>query len=145
MTLPSRQLLPIGLILASALLAWTAAPSPAPPRLGAAAQEAWEAPTIPARQPAKWIAAIKRRQLWGADGEAAEGGAGPLAKPGWHIAGVAVQGRSAVALISVGDQPSRSYQAGDDTPDGAKILKIEEDRLRILDNGKERILEIYRQ
>jgi hypothetical protein len=143
----TRQLLPVALILAATLTAWMAA-TPAPPaRTGpdAAAQEAWEAPNIQAREPAKWIALIKQRQLWGPEGESADAAASAAAKQGWSIVGVAIQGRSATALISVGDNPSKPYQAGDSTPDGAKILKIEEDRLHVLSNGKESILEIYRQ
>jgi len=105
-------------------------------------------PKIQAREPAKWVASIKQHKLWGADADtepAAKDAGAVQAQQDWSIVGVAIQGGSAFALISIGDKPSEQYRVGDKTPDGAKILQIEEDRLHLLTGGKESILEIYRK
>ena len=148
MTISPRQLLPVALIVAATFVAWLAAPTPARTKPAAAALEDWETPKIQARDPARWIASIKQHKLWGAaekssDADAAHPGAS--VKPRWNLVGVAFQGGSPLAYISVGDKPSEPYRVGDQTPDGAKILKIEDDRLHLLANGKESILKIYRQ
>ncbi len=102
-------------------------------------------PATQAREPAKWIALIKRHKLWGATEESSSpANAGASEKRSWNLVGVTIQGGSTLAFISTGDNPSTPYRVGDQTPDGATILKIEEDRLHLLAHGKESILKIYR-
>lgn len=158
-SLSPRQLLPLVLLAAMGLLAWLAAPVPPPLKAGATAAEAWEMPKARPRELARWVAAIDQHRLWGggtapassSDVGGVDGGGGAGAASGagekisWSLVGVVIQGDQAFTLVSVGDQPSRQYGAGDGLPDGSKILKIEEDRLHLLVNGKESILEIYRK
>jgi hypothetical protein len=132
------------LILAAAVVAWMAAPFPARPKAGATAWEAWETPNIKPRETGKWIASIKQHQLWGAMASADSPAAGSAGKNGWRAVGVAMKGGDVFALISIGDKPSAPHRVGDATPDGAKIMKIEEDRLHLMTNGTPSVLKIYR-
>jgi hypothetical protein len=131
------------LLATATTVAWFSAPSPALRHSGANLAEAWDLPKSPARESAKWIAAINQHKLWGVSMNNSQ--AGPSEEKGWGILGVVIHGDDAFALISVGGRPSEQYRVGDLTPDGAKILKIEEDRLHVLEAGKKSILEIYRK
>jgi hypothetical protein len=132
------------LILGSSGLAWTLAPAPVPPNDGPATGESWNLPQIQRREPAKWAAALGKNSLWG--GEAAgPTGTVTAGSAKWSITGTVIKGPEAFALIAVGDGPSKQYRVGDSIPDGAKILRIEEDRLHVTNNGAESVLEVYRK
>lgn len=155
MILTLKSLFPGLLVLTASAVAWLSAPVPIPSESGPVAAEAWTIPPIQRRDPPKWNAVFIRHDLWGGGSDPAglaAGGmvngttaAGAAGRAAWRLMGVVVDGGDVFALIGVGDQPSKPYRVGDLTPDGGKILRIEEDRLHLLSQGAERVLEVYRK
>lgn len=153
MILTLKSLFPGLLVLAASAVAWLLAPVPIPSESGPVAAEAWTIPPIQRRDPPKWNAVFIKHDLWGGGSDAGglvSGGAANAAtaaatRATWRLMGVVIDGSDVFALIGVGDQPSKPYRVGDLTPDGGKILRIEEDRLHLLSQGAERVLEVYRK
>lgn len=154
MILTFKSLFPGLLVLAASAAAWLLAPVPILSESGPVAAEAWTIPPIQRRDPQKWNAAFIQHDLWGGGssdpGGLVSGGAANAATAAathavWHLMGVVVDGSDVFALISAGDQPSKPYRVGDLTPDGGKVLRIEEDRLHLLSQGAERVLEVFRK
>jgi len=103
-------------------------------------------PALQTGDPAQWIATINQRKLWGGAAAAEQEAAGrPEAEKDWSLVGVVIKGGDRFVLVSVGDDASKPYRIGDTLPNGAKILDIEEDRLRISTNAIHSVLEIYRK
>lgn len=133
------------LILLSAIgyAEWLLAPAPAAPKKLRLADEAWELPRLPDAQTDKALAILNRRALWGKLPEK-EMVAAPPANPAWRIIGIAGNGAERFVMIKKEGQPEQSLRVNDALPGGSKILKIEQDRICLLVNGKKRILGIYK-
>ncbi|WP_458504638.1 hypothetical protein [Methylomagnum sp.] len=107
--------------------------------------ESWSIPQIQRRDSPKWSTALARHSLWGEDSGGLVNGEAAATNSEWSFMGVVIEGSDAFALIGVGGQPSKPYRVGDLTPDGGKIVRIDEDRLYLLSQGAERVLEVYRK
>lgn len=121
---------------------WKALPDPAAPRPAAATAEKWQLPTHAEPDHKKNAEAIVARNLWGAVVKAQDV---PLNDPEWRFAGVFRNGPERYVLISIDKKPAEMRKEGDTLPGGSKILKISEDNLCVLVNGKRRTLEVYRR
>ncbi len=89
---------------------------------------------------------LKERNLWGESVASTVATSEPLNSPDWNIIGVANTGVKAYILLSFNNQPDKliELKQGDSLPGGAKILAIEQDKIRILLNGKSRQLFLQR-
>lgn len=154
MVFSKKYWLTAALVFAASTMGWVASPEPVQPKVGGAAPAEWAFPAIQRRDPAKWTATLRNHSLWGveAGAESAEAasvaagaGTGTAGPAQWSIVGTVIEGQTAWVLISLGDQPSKPYRVGDSVPNVGKILRIEEDRLHLLADEAESVLEIYRK
>jgi hypothetical protein len=110
------------------------------------ARETWALPAV--RQIDKLsYQQLKERNLWGDAITASAVTTGePLTAPDWNIIGVASNGTAATLLLSFSNAPERliELKVGEFLPGGAKIIGIEQDKIRILLNGKPRQLFLRR-
>jgi hypothetical protein len=122
--------------------------SPALPKAAARnlARETWALPA--ARQIDKLsYQQLKERNLWGdAVMASAVAASEPLTAPDWNIIGVASNTAVTTLLLSFSNAPERliELKVGESLPGGAKIMGIEQDKIRILLNGKPRQLFLRR-
>lgn len=121
---------------------WKALPEPGISGAAAIKAEQWELPTEIETDSKKSAVAITERNLWGTVVTAKDM---PLNDPEWRFAGVVRDGEENYVLISMNKQPAEIRKIGDTLPGGSKILKISEDRICILIEGKRRALGIYRR
>ncbi len=131
----------LGLALIAALM-WYITPTPMPPAIATAPDDNWKLPDLVKDQTTKYVDLVVARNFWG---EVVPTQAGSTGKPEWRFAGVMTNGAERSLLISIDNKPAEVLQVGGQLPGGSKILKISEDRLCILINGKKRMLPIYRQ
>ena len=122
---------------------WQLAPTPTTPKKMRLADEAWELPRLPDSQTNESLEILNRKSLWGKLPEK-EASALPPANPEWRILGIAANGAERFVLIKKEGQPEQSLRVNDMLPGGSKILKIEQDRICLLVNGKKRMLGIYK-
>lgn len=121
---------------------WKALPEPKVPGSAAVAAEQWELPAEAEGDLKQSATVITERNLWGTVVAAKDM---PLNDPEWRFAGVVRNGEEYYVLISMDSQPAEIRKIGDILPGGSKILKISEDRICILIEGKQRALGIYRR
>lgn len=126
----------------SAGVIWQRLPEPEAPKSLTVVAEPWRLPTLPETDLRKSAETITAKNLWGAVIPAQQV---PLNDPEWHFVGAVKNGPEHYVLIRVEQNPVETLKVGDSLPGGAKILKIGEDRLCVLVNGKKRALGIYRQ
>ncbi|MDP2199695.1 MAG: type II secretion system protein N [Sulfurimicrobium sp.] len=135
----------IALLLALGVAAgwiWKAIPEPKVPGSAAVAAEQWELPAEAEGDLKQSATVITERNLWGTVVAAKDM---PLNDPEWRFAGVVRNGEEYYVLISIDNKPAEIRKIGDTLPGGSKILKISEDRICILIEGKRRALGIYRR
>lgn len=102
------------------------------------ASDRYIAPVAPTfSDPAKAAAELRNTAMWGTnsvDGDVLE-----KVDP-WAFSGTYFQGREWVAIMTwpSGKKPAQHLRAGDDSPAGYKILRIEQDRMELLISGKGR-------
>lgn len=115
---------------------------PAPKKAATLAVEPWQLPPLARQEPDKALDTLKKSSLWGKlpEVEAAK----PLNDPEWRFMGIVAAGAERLLIIKVEGQPEKTLKVNDLLPGGSKILKIEEDRICILINGKKRSLGIYK-
>jgi hypothetical protein len=149
------------LVLGVLWLIWLAAPGPLAPTGPATLGETpWALPAPRPGDPRKSVAAITQRNLWGKVQSVAEE---PQGEPRWRLVGVVRKDKHDFVLVGFdsaaavprpatpGAAPPKprlrieSLGIGDELPGGAKILKIEQDRLCILISGVSRALPIRSQ
>lgn len=106
-------------------------------------EETWDMPkSQPIVLDSKVIDAIASRNLWG-EVQAAKPDEPPDIH--WRFVGIGGSEKERAVLIQYLNKPVQILKVGDILPGGAKIMKIGEDRLCLLINGKRRALEIYRR
>ena len=88
----------------------------------------------------KSVAAIAAANLWGTVQTAA---AESLIAPQWRFSGVAANGQEKLVMITVEGQPAQTLRVRDQLPGGATILRIDDDHLCLLINGKKRKLDLF--
>lgn len=128
------------LVVSCVVCAWLLAPAPTLPQ--ARSQNAapdWSLPTHVAAATDSNSDAY--RSLWGTVAQASADA--PLNEPDWHFSGVTQAGNERFVMISVTGQAMQMLKVGDVLPGGAKILKIDEDHLSLLLNGKHRRLDLF--
>ena len=121
------------------------APSPPPPGVSRPRATEWRLPERHKDYPVKSALIVTARNLWGiiAGSPGSVLSKGPLNPPEWRFAGADINGTEQNVLISIAGNPVQFLKEGDQLPGGATILKIHEDRLCILLNGKKRTLAIF--
>lgn len=135
----------LSILLALAALAeWQFVSIPQVSRTFAPAQEEWGLPQISKNQPEKALEILTRTSPWG-----------KLPKPGeqpllneWRFLGIITVGAERhvlIKLLNMEGQPEQQLKAGDTLPGGSKILKIKDDSLDLLVEGKKRNIEIYQR
>ncbi len=128
------------LMMFAAGVSWWLAPEPQPRPRAQAGEEAWKLPVVSRSDSERAIAAIVAANLWGSVQTSAEAS---LNDPDWRFSGVTVSGQEKLVLLAIDGQPMRPLKAGDELPGGAKILKINNDHLCLLINGKKRKLDLF--
>lgn len=132
------------LLTLTAGLSWWLAPEP-PARQLAQTQDASlalpvVAPSRAEKSAEKSVANIAAANLWGAVQTAA---AESLIAPEWRFSGVAVNGHENLVMITIAGQPVQALKVRDQLPGGATILRIGDDHLCLLINGKKRKLDLF--
>jgi hypothetical protein len=126
-------------VLAAGLSWWFA---PAPPAAHTAKRPA--APlTLPGEAPVhpeKSVAAIVSANLWGT---VQPGAAESLIAPEWRFSGLVENGEEKMVMITVDGQSVRALKVRDQLPGGATILRIANDHLCLLINGRKRKLDLF--
>lgn len=122
---------------------WLYAPAPTAPEPLPQAGEPWQLPQAPKAQREKAIEILNKTSLWGKLPDAAA--ARSLNDPEWRFLGVVKNGPERFVMIQIEGQPEKRLTVNDNLPGGSKILKIEDDALCLLVNGKKRSLAIYKQ
>jgi len=135
-------LIVIALVVIS-FIEWLFAPAPATPGPLPQTGEPWHIPQAPKAQTEKALAILKQASLWGKLPDAAA--SKPLNDPAWRFLGIVKNGPQRFVMIQIEGQPERMLTVSDRLPGGSRILKIEDDTLCLLINGKKRSLPIYRQ
>lgn len=132
------------LLLLAAVLSWWLAPSPQAPTPSRTQDTSWRLPARASGHAAKSaeasVATIAAANLWGTVPAASTEA---LIAPDWRFSGVAVNGQEKLVMIMVAGQTMKTLKAGDQLPGGAKILKINDDHLCLLINGKKRKLDVF--
>ncbi len=128
------------LMMFAAGVSWWLAPDPKPRPRAQASEESWKLPAVSRSDPERAIAAIVAANLWGSVQTSAEAS---LNDPDWRFSGVTVSGQETLVMVAIDGQPMRTLKAGDELPGGAKILKINNDHLCLLINGKRRKLDLF--
>jgi hypothetical protein len=139
----------LGLLVALAAAVW--APGPSAVRRTGGGENAWNLPATVISDPAKALATIDARALWGkvavgaagATGAGAAAGAAEVNAPEWRFVGVTTTGSERAVLISIAGKATQSLHEGDSLPGGALILRIENERLCLSIDGKARTLDIF--
>lgn len=137
------KLTALSLMLASGL-SWWLAPGPKAPHPAQRQDASWilpaEALSNAEKSAEKSVAAIVAANLWGTVQAAT---AEELIAPEWRFSGVAVNGQERLVMIAIAGQAMQTLKVGDQLPGGARILKIHDDHLCLLINGKKRKLDIF--
>lgn len=143
MTGTFRILVPAILIMA--LATWFMAPAPQPTSRHMRRDETWKLPVPHQSNAEKTAAALNAYNLWGIINPSSGGGGEEesINPPEWRISGIAGNGDEKTVLVSIAGKPVQFLKTGDELPGGAKILKIHEDRLCILLNGRKFTLVIF--
>ncbi len=133
------------LLTLAAGLSWWFAPGP-PARQPAQGQDASlalpaEAPSRADNSAEKSVAAIVTANLWGTVQSAAA--VESLIAPEWRFSGIAVNGQEKLVMITIEGQPVQALKVRDQLPGGATILRIDDDHLCLLINGKKRKLDLF--
>ena len=129
------------LIVVLSVIAWWLAPAPAPAKMmSATPADRWELPSAGLSGTARAASAVDSATLWGTVQTVADI---PLNDPEWHFSGVTQNGQEKSVMISVAGQPLQTLKAGEVLPGGAKILKVDDDHLSLLINGKKRKLDLF--
>lgn len=125
---------------AAAFAEWLLVPSPPQLKPRVPTEESWELAQLPKVQPKIAVEVLNRVSLWGKLPEPGE--EKPLE---WRFLGMVTNGQERYVLIKIAGQPEQQLKAGDTLPGGSKILKIEDDILSLLVNGKKRSIGIYQK
>ncbi|OIR06759.1 hypothetical protein GALL_110070 [mine drainage metagenome] len=131
----------LALLVLAGYVEWLLAPTPPAPRALRRAAEPWVLPPIRKAQPEQAMALLNKTSLWGK--LPAVEAAKSANDPEWHFLGIATNGSERYVLIKMEGQPEQRLTINDKLPGGSKILKIENDTLCILIDGKKRRLGIY--
>ena len=121
---------------------WHMLPEPTAPGQLPLAAEKWVMPAEVEPDFEEAVDTIATRNVWGTVVAAKDIS---LNDPEWRIAGVIMNDPEKFVLIKKDAEPAELLKVGDTLPGGSKILKISEDSLCILVNGKRRKLETYRR
>ncbi len=135
------KLMLLSFLIVTGYITWGIAP--APPETKPTLQsnvEPWSLPTITKAQPEKNVEILNKKSLWGNLPDKVN--EKPLIDPEWRVLGIVTNGPDRFVLIKVEGQSEQRLGINDKLPGGSKILKIEEDRICLLLNGKKRILGI---
>lgn len=132
----------LGLTVLTGYVSWMYAPAPPEPKSLRTVAEPWVLYQEPKAQAEKAQAILIKKSLWGKlpDAEAPAS----LNDPEWRFLGIVTNGPERFVLIKVDGQPEQRLTINDRLPGGGKIMKIENDKLCLLINGKRRSLGIYR-
>ncbi len=130
------------IIITTGYVEWIISPAPPVPKKMHLADEPWELPRLAEVQAGKALEILNRKSLWGKLPE--KEAAAPPKNPEWHILGIVVNGAESFVLIKKEGQAEQSLRVNDMLPGGSKILKIEQDRICLLINGKKRSLGIHK-
>ena len=130
-----------GLLILIGIGAWRYAPAPPEPKLLRTATEPWVLYQEPKLDIEKEQAILLKSNLWAKlpEVEAEK----PRIDPAWRFLGIVTNGPEHFVLIKIDGQPEQRLAINDKLPGGSKIIKIENDKLCVLINGKKRTLEIY--
>ena len=131
----------LALLATAGVAEWLLAPAPPAPRALHRSAEPWALPQSYMAQTEQARAILDKTALWGK--LPAVEAAKPSGDPEWHFLGIATNGKERYVLIKVDGQPEQRLTINDKLPGGSKILKIENDSLCILIDGKKRRLDIY--
>ena len=131
----------LALLATAGVAEWLFAPAPPAPRALRKTAEPWVLPQIYMTQTVQAEAILDKTALWGK--LPAVETAKSSGDPEWHFLGIATNGKERYVLIKVDGQPEQRLTINDKLPGGSKILKIENDSLCILIDGKKRRLGIY--
>lgn len=121
---------------------WLISPAPPASKKMRLADESWELPRLLDAQTGRALEILKKKSLWGKLPES--GAVAPPVNLEWHILGIAMNGAERFVLVKREGQAEQSLHVNDMLPGGSKILKIEQDRICLLVNGKKRSLGIYK-
>lgn len=124
----------VALILIAATSVWFAAPAPAPLKPLAPVSEPWSLPKLAEHDSKKSTDAITARNLWGV-----VVAADAVKPPEWRIQGIARSGSESFILLALEGKPVEILKAGDNLPDGAKIVQIEKDRFFVMTPDKKKL------
>ena len=117
----------------AAIICGLGAPEPAQPRAFPQTAEPWNLPKAVEHDSKQSIDAINAHNFWGTiKVEAAK-------EPEWHISGIARSGAEQFILVAKEGGPTEILKVGDALPDGAKIVKIEDDRVFVITPDKKKI------
>jgi len=142
MSISSRAwLVFLGLLTVIGYAAWWLAPIPPEPKPARITAEPWTLPQAQKTQSNKALETLNKASLWGKLPEIET--AKPLNDPEWRFVGIVTNGSERFVLINVDGQVEQRLAMNDKLPAGSKILKIQNDSLCILINGKRRSLGIY--
>ncbi len=131
----------VALIVVLSLIAWWLVPAPAPAKVTPATlADRWELPSFTLSATARAASGVDTATLWGTVQAVADI---PLNDPEWHFSGVTQNGQEKSVMISVAGQPLQTLKAGEYLPGGAKILRVDDDHLSLLINGKKRKLDLF--
>lgn len=127
-------------LIAVAFAEWLLVPSPPLPGTQAPAEEPWKLAQLPKAQPKSAVEVLNRVSLWGKlpEPEAQK----PLE---WRFLGVVAHGKERYVLIKIEGQPEQQLKVGDTLPGGSRILKIEDDALGLLTNGRKHSVGIHQK
>lgn len=123
------------LAILATIICWFGAPEPAQPRTQPHITEPWSIPKPIEHDSESAIEAINARNLWGT-----VAAAGALKEPEWHVLGIATNGTDRFILLSFEGKPVEMLKTGDTLPDGAKILKIENNRFFVITTEKKKLV-----
>jgi len=125
--------LAVALIFIATVTCWFGVPEPVVPKMIASASDPWSLPTLREHDSKKSIDIINARNLWGVvAGDAAR-------EPEWHILGIVRSGADRFILLAYDDKPVEMIKVGDMLPDGARIVKIENDRFFVITADKKKL------
>ena len=91
----------------------------------------------------KAIETVQSRSFWGIVAVAAP--EGPTKDPEWRFVGTGGDGKDRYVMIQIEGQPVSTLKTGDQLPGGAKILRVDDDRLCLLVSGRKRVLDLNRK
>ncbi len=132
----------IALLILIGYIEWLYLPAPPLPKSLPAPAEPWQLPSVPKVQSAKALEVLSKTSLWGKlpEVEASK----PLTDPPWRFLGIVTNGAERFVLIKTEGLPEKRLAVDDSLPGGSKIIRIDNDSICILINGKKRSLGIYR-